>query len=395
MMRFTTKILPSRSSNVGFIQMNNPKAFHALDLEMVRALVDILPAWQSDPSVKATIFSGSNESKKKSFCAGGDVKSIYLAGVEGKMTGKEETDQHGWGKNNVYTADMFREEYRLNYLIATQKKQLPQVSLWDGIVMGGGVGISIHGKYRVATENTLFAMPETGIGFFPDVGSTYWLPRLSGGLGNYIALTGARLKASDLMYAGIATHYVPSERLEDLVQAIVNVSKQANEGDSDSEHEADIAAGLLMSYHEDLGKEQSFLAQNREEIDEVFAMKNTVEEIMAALENSKSNFGLTTLSILQKMSPTSLKVTLDGINRGKKCADVGECLKMEFRISQRFMRRDSDFYEGIRALLIDKDHSPKWIPSVLEDVSDDRVASFFQSLKENELSFVDVGIDDP
>mmetsp|Transcript_12547 Transcript_12547/g.14718 ORF Transcript_12547/g.14718 Transcript_12547/m.14718 type:complete len:374 (-) Transcript_12547:264-1385(-) len=372
MMRFTTKLLPSRSSNVGLVQLNNPKTFHALDLEMVRALTDVLPVWQSDSSVKATVFSGSSQSKKKSFCAGGDVKSIYLAGIGGERTVDDEhkhtadTHQHGFGQKKTYTADMFREEYQLNYLIATQKGTLPQISLWDGIVMGGGVGISIHGKYRVATENTLFAMPETSIGFFPDVGSTYWLPRLSGGLGNYIALTGARLKANDLLYAGIATHYVPSERLNDLVQAVVDVSKHGNEGDDDSEQGTDIAAGLLMSFHEDIGKEPSFLAQFREEIDEAFAMKNTVEEIMAALENSKSKFGSSTLSTLQKMSPTSLKVTLDGIRRGKMCSNLGECLKMEFRMSQRFMRRDSDFYEGVRALLIDKDHSPKWEPEVLE-----------------------------
>jgi len=392
MMRFTTKLLPSRSSNVGLVQLNNPKTFHALDLEMVRALTDVLPLWQSDSSVKATVFSGSSQSKKKSFCAGGDVKSIYLAGIGGDTA---DTHLHGFGQKNTYTADMFREEYQLNYLIATQKGTLPQISLWDGIVMGGGVGISIHGKYRVATENTLFAMPETSIGFFPDVGSTYWLPRLSGGLGNYIALTGARLKANDLLYAGIATHYVPSERLNDLVQAVVDVSKQGNEGDDDSEQGTDIAAGLLMSFHEDIGKEPSFLAQFREEIDEAFAMKNTVEEIMAALENSKSEFGSSTLSTLQKMSPTSLKVTLDGIKRGKICSNLSECLKMEFRMSQRFMRRDSDFYEGIRALLIDKDHSPKWDPEVLESVSDDEVLSFFNSLEENELSFDDTTIDAP
>lgn len=400
-MRFTTKLLPSRSSNVGLVQLNNPKAFHALDLEMVRALVDILPTWQSDPSIRATIFSGSSQSKKKSFCAGGDVKSVYLAGIGDKsmIEGGQDTHstldmpKHGFGEMNLYTADMFREEYQLNHLIATQDKHIPQISLWDGIVMGGGVGISIHGKYRIATENTLFAMPETGIGFFPDVGSTYWLPRLSGGLGKYIGLTGARLKASDLLYSGIATHYVPSERLDDLVQAIVNASKEGSDDGSKSKDATDIAVGLLMSFHEDIGKEPSFLAQNRKEIDDIFGMKMTVEEIMAALENSNSKFGLTTLSILQKKSPTSLKVTLDGIIRGKNCLNVAECLKMEFRMSQRFMQQDSDFYEGIRAVLIDKDHSPKWEPDILEDVSNERVASYFRSLKENDLSFDNAEVD--
>ena len=267
MMRFTTKILPSRSSNVGLIGLNNPKAFHALDLEMIRALTDFLSTWQSDSSIKATVFSGSSQSKKKSFCSGGDVKSVYLSGVQKDNRMSEdrqgahstlETPKHGFGEKNLYTADFFREEYQLNYLIATKKKNLPQISLWDGIVMGGGVGISIHGKYRVATENTLFAMPETGIGFFPDVGSTYWY----------------------------------------------------------------------------------------------------------------------------------------GIIRRKKCLNVAECLKMEYRISQRFMRKDSDFYEGIRAVLVDKDQSPKWEPVVLEDVSNERVASYFNSLSENDLCLDDTDIDE-
>jgi len=389
-MRHTTKILPSRLANVGCVQLNNPTALHALDLDMIRSLTDVVSTWQADKSIRAIIFSASSESKKKSFCAGGDVKTLYLDGIKDK--GKINKQKHGYGEKGFYTSDFFREEFRLNHLIATQKKNVPQISLWDGIVMGGGVGISVHGKYRIVTENTLFAMPETGIGLFPDVGSTYWLSRLSGGLGEYIGLTGARLKASDLLYTGIGTHYIPSEKLKALVQVIVESSKQCDEGDNDPGSAVDFASGILKSFHEDIEHDSSFLAKYREDIEEFFAGKDTVEKIMIALEKSESEFGQSTLSTLQKMSPTSLKVTLDGMKRGRKLLDVGKCLQMEFRMAQKFMRRDSDFYEGIRALLIDKDFSPKWEPDVLEDIKEEDVESFFTTLEENELSFDDVGL---
>lgn len=405
-MRFTTKLIPSRSANVGKIELNNPAALHALDLDMVRAMNDILPTYTN---LKATIITSSSlasiehdkdiendannkngkaSKKRKSFCAGGDMKSVYMAGMG--LNGREEdinakkSSQHGFGCRNLYTASFFREEYELNYKIATQPLSTPQIGIWDGIVMGGGVGITLHGKYRIATENSLFAMPETGIGLFPDVGGTYFLPRLKGGIGTYIGLTGARLMSDDLIYSGIATHFVKSENIHDMIHEIEKKSIE------EFDQSGDCAASVLMSFHEDPGQSESFLAKNRLLIDETFDKKETVEDIIIALERlgPDSKFGMTTLEKLAKMSPTSLKVTLEGIRRGKDLASIAECLQMEFRMSQAFMREGSDFYEGIRALLVDKDHSAKWSPKKLDYVTDEMVQSFFNNLGEDELMLV-------
>ncbi len=404
-MRFTIKTLPSRSGNVGKIQLNNPGALHALDDEMVKAMHDILPTFSTLKAIIVTSSTdgddiggsssnnGNNDSnvkkkpKRKSFCAGGDVKGMYFAGMG--LNGRDEdinakkASQHGYGCRNLSTANFFRDEYQLNYKIATQSTHIPQISIWDGIVMGGGVGISVHGKYRVATENTLFAMPETNIGFFPDVGGTYFLPRLRGGLGAYIGLTGARLRPDDLMYGGIATHYIKSERIDEMIKEL--------EQKSIEEHDklGDCAASVLMSYHEDPGQQDSFLAKHQDVIDETFQDKESVEDIIVALEGlgPESKFGTKTLETLKKMSPTSLKVTLESLRRGKELPSIAQCLQMEYRMSQVCMREGSDFYEGIRALLVDKDQSPKWEPSTLEGVSDEAVEIFFQSLGEEDLEF--------
>ena len=396
-MRFSIKVIPSRSANVGKIQLNNTASLNALDLDMVRAITDILPTYSN---LKATIFFANNNSSsddennngnkkkaRKSFCAGGDVKAVYMAGMglndRDEDINAKKLSQHGFGCTNLYTADMFREEYQLNYNIANQPPHMPQISIWDGIVMGGGVGISIHGKYRIATENSLFAMPETNLGLHPDVGGSYFLSRLRGGLGPYLGLTGVRLKGDDLFYGGLATHYVRSGNIDEMVKEI--------ERKSIEEHDqvGDCAASVLMEFHEDPGKNNSFLAQNQDVIDNVFEGKESMEEIIDALEKlgADSEFGTTTLETLKKMSPTSLKVTLEGLNRGKKLKDIGECLKMEFRISQAFMKEGSDFYEGVRAILVDKDNKPQWSPSKLEDISKEHVDSFFKSLGDEELIF--------
>ena len=299
---------------------------------------------------------------------------------------------HGYGTPSLETADFFREEYQMNNLITTQPGRCPQISIWDGVVMGGGAGISVHGKYRVSTENTLFAMPETGIGLFPDVGSMSWLPRLEGGLGAYIALTGTRLKADDLMYAGLATHYVSSSKLGGLRDALVAATTCTAIESRDGDGNVNVGgiAGVLASFAEDIDTTRSYLATNRAFIDESFENKSSVEEIVEALGNSdddSTEFGSNTLETLDKMSPTSLKVTFEGMRRGAEMSDVSSVLKMEYRMVQGFMRENSDFYEGIRAVLVDKDRNPRWCPGTLQEVSDDLVASFFQSLGDNELLF--------
>jgi len=326
-----------------------------------------------------------NGKSKPAFCAGGDVKAVYLAGIAKDDDGK------------ALAADFFREEYMLNHQIATQPPHVPQVSIWDGVVMGGGVGLSVHGKYRVATENTLFAMPECKIGLFPDVGGTWWIPRLKlysqwqnksvvGGVGNYLALTGARLKAEDLLYAGIATHYIKSDQLEELKGSLIHASKV-----DDSSKLGDCAVSVLMSFHDHtIDLEKSFLSQNRQEIDYAFDGKDSVEEIFTSLESmgSDSQFGQSTLKMLSQMSPTSLKVTLEGLKRGSKAQNIGEALQMEYRMSQASMREGSDFYEGIRAALVDKDGKPKWNPASLEEVTERIVASYFEELGDRELCLV-------
>lgn len=280
-------------------------------------------------------------------------------------------------------------------MIATQPPHQPQISIWDGVVMGGGVGLSIHGKYRVATENTIFAMPETKIGLFPDVGGTWWIPRLKlyrdrqrkgvvGGVGNYLALTGARLKGDDLIYAGIATHFIPSERLNELKQALIDATNNSTQS------LGDCVAGVLMSFHDgkvNLDLDKAFLSKNRKEIDQAFDGKQSVEDIVSTLESMKSDsqFAKTTLETLKQMSPTSLKVTLEALIRGSKVQSIEAALDMEYRMSQAFMRKDSDFYEGIRAALVDKCGEPRWNPSSLEGVTNSFVDKFFDDLGDREL----------
>lgn len=372
MAHFTTQLLPSRASNLGILHLNNPSSLNALTLDMIRSMTSTLQQW-SDIGIRATLMDAApyerNGKINPAFCAGGDVKAVYLAGKS---------------DDKSLTADFFREEYQLNHMIATQL--VPQVSLWDGVVMGGGVGLSVHGKYRVATENTLFAMPECKIGLFPDVGGSWWIPRLKlyqsqsgvGGIGNYLALTGARLKAEDLMYTGIATHYVKSARLEELKQALI-------ESSTDNKS-SDCVASVLMSFHDlSIDTDAAFLSMNRKEIDTTFNNKQSVEDIVAALQSMDTPFAQSTLETLNQMSPTSLKVTLEGLKRASKLSTVGGCLAMEYRIVQACMKEDSDFYEGIRAALVDKDGKPKWNPGRLEDVTSEIVERYFADLGDDEL----------
>eukprot|EP00591_Stephanopyxis_turris_P010385 CAMPEP_0195522462 /NCGR_PEP_ID=MMETSP0794_2-20130614/20663_1 /TAXON_ID=515487 /ORGANISM="Stephanopyxis turris, Strain CCMP 815" /LENGTH=408 /DNA_ID=CAMNT_0040652225 /DNA_START=75 /DNA_END=1301 /DNA_ORIENTATION=+ len=389
---FTPHLLPSRMKNLGIIELNNPGALNALNLDMVRSINSALAAWDANDSVKATLFVGRESTNKKGetrpvFCAGGDVKSVYESGMKKVCDEEGKQPYHGYGKSNLLTSDFFREEYIMNHRIATQKSSCPQISIWDGVVMGGGVGISVHGKYRIATENTLFAMPETGIGLFPDVGGMYFLPRLKGGLGPYIALTGAKLKANDLIYAGIATHYIPSSKIEDLTSSLADATVGSSQ-------DADVVGDVLASFREVTDTYNSHLVKNRENIDFAFEGKESAEDIVTALKDLASrdnekckDFGTQTLSTLLKMSPTSVKVTLEGLKRGASVKDITEDLKMEYRMSQGFMREGSDFYEGIRAVLVDKDRNPKWNPNTLDGVSNDHVESYFENLGENELNF--------
>ena len=396
---FTTELLPSHAKNIGMLELNNPKALNALTLDMVRALNSVLSTWQALPppdNLAATYMFGRPKVveggyHKPVFCAGGDVKSVYL-------NGKNTQGKHGWGVPGLETADFFREEYTINHMIATQYERtgIPQISIWDGIVMGGGVGLSIHGKYRIATQNTMFAMPETGIGLFPDVGGLWALSRLSSykGMGTYLALTGERVHGMDCVKIGLATHYMSSQLLEDLKSVLVNSSVKGESGKPFD------AASILANFHEtkyknwnDKSVDYSTFSKAHL-IEKAFHNKESVQHIIDTLVEMKESpedgavgsvhFALETLNTLRKKSPTSLKVTFEGLKRSLYCDNIGEDLQMEYRLSQGFMRPGSDFYEGVRALLIDRDHKPKWNPAKLSDVTPDMVETYFQALGENE-----------
>ena len=329
------------------VTLNRPRALNALTLSMIEAMDARLAAWATDPGVDLVIVRGEGE---RAFCAGGDVRAIWQAGKDG----------------DPLTRDFFRAEYRLNRRIKVFAK--PYVALIDGITMGGGVGISVHGSTRVATEHTLFAMPETRIGLFPDVGASHFLPRLPGKLGFYLGLTGARLKAADALYAGIATHYVDGAHLPELEEALTAKG-------------ADVGAALA-GVAGDPGPAP--LAAHRAAIDRCFAGV-TVEGIMGALEDEGGEWAGTALAALRAASPTSLKITMEELRRGAKLEFDGS-MAMEFRLSQACLARH-DSYEGIRAAVIDKDNAPQWRPDKLADVSAELVAAHFAPLPGGDLTF--------
>jgi len=351
----------SQRGPLGVITMTRPKALNALTLPMIRLIRPALQAWARDDGIRAVVIEGEGE---RAFCAGGDVRAVWEAGKS----------SHVAGEPGRLTADFFREEYGLNHLIHHYPK--PYVALIDGITMGGGVGLSIHGPVRIATERTLFAMPETAIGLFPDVGGSWFLPRLPGGIGLYLALTGERLKAPDCLYAGIATHWAPSSRLPEIMEALERADWTQG------------LSGLRRALSPLTGHpgEAGILPALRPAIDRCFAGKESVEAVLAALEAEGSDWAKATLATLAKRSPTSMKVAFEQLRRGA-AQSFDESMTMEYRLSQAAMRSGSDFYEGIRAVLVDKDHAPKWSPATLGAVDAALVDGFFAPLGKYDLTF--------
>ncbi len=348
------EILFERKGPLALVTLNRPKALNALTLGMIRAMQPQMAAWASDETVKAVVVRGAGE---KAFCAGGDVRAVWQAGKDGDRL----------------TRDFFYEEYRLNRTIHVFPK--PYVALIDGIVMGGGIGVSVHGSHRIAGDRTLAAMPETAIGLFPDVGGSWFLPRLPGRIGLWMALTGARLKTADSVYTGVASEYVPSVQHEDLVEALA--SDLVKTDDARGAVDATVA-----EFDGDPGPAP--LAEHREEIDRLFA-SDRIADILAALEADGGDWAKAQLEILNGRSPTSMKVTAEQLIRGKDL-DFDSCMTMEYRLSQAAMA-GHDFYEGIRAVLVDKDHAPKWQPATLAEVTDEMVESWFRPLGERDLTF--------
>ncbi|KAI5613428.1 3-hydroxyisobutyryl-CoA hydrolase, mitochondrial, partial [Silurus asotus] len=350
----SSEVLMEKVGNAGVITLNRPKALNALNLSMIRLLFPQLKKWESDSETDLVIIKGAGG---KAFCAGGDIRAVTEAGKSGGSLAQ----------------DFFREEYILNNAIGTYRK--PYVALIDGITMGGGVGLSVHGHFRVATEKTLFAMPETAIGLFPDVGGGYFLPRLQGKLGLFLALTGFRLKGRDVQRSGVATHFVQSEKISALEKDLVGLK---------SPSARDVAA-VLDSYQDQstLDAEKPFvLQQHTGAIDRLFE-GSSVEEILEKLQKDQSVFAHKQVETLLKMSPTSLKFTFRQLQAGASLS-LQEVLVMEYRLSQACMR-GHDFYEGVRAVLIDKDQSPKWKPATLAEVSEQSVEESFASLGDKDL----------
>jgi len=340
-------ILFERRGAAGLVTLNRPQALNALTHAMVAAMKAQLDKWAADPGISCIVVRGAGE---RAFCAGGDIRAIARSGRAG-------TD---------YALDFWRDEYILNAAIKHYPK--PYVALMHGIVMGGGVGISVHGQIRITCETTLFAMPETGIGFFSDVGGSYFLPRCPGEIGMYLALTSARLKPADALYAGLATHLVRAESWPSLVEALAL-------GES--------PAALLA----ETGPAPS-LAERRAIIDNIFAA-DSVEAILAGLDAESDDWSRATAAAIRTKSPTSLKIAFREVREGKTLS-FDDCMRMEFRIASRILA-GHDFFEGVRAVLVDKDGAPKWRPATLGEVTDEAVESYFASLGNNELPLVQPG----
>ncbi len=346
------EVLLERRGEAGIITLNRPKALNALTHAMVREIDPQLRAWAQDDGVSRIILKATGE---RAFCAGGDVRHIYDLGRAGHQ------DQ---------SLAFFRDEYVLNHLIGTYPK--PYVSLIDGICMGGGFGLSAHGSYRVGGERYLFAMPEVNIGLFPDVGGTHLLPRLPKASGIYLAFTGARIKAADALHFGLLTHAVPSARLPALEAALVAGG--------------DVAATLAAHAH-DPGpapalEHEAFVAEAFGHGD-VLAVLEALDAA-AAGTSASADFARDTASSLRGKCPTSLMLAAEQMRRGPNL-DLAGCLQAEFRVVTRVLH-GHDFYEGVRALLVDKDNAPRWQPGRLEHIDPAVIAAHFDPIPD-ELVF--------
>lgn len=331
---------------VAHIALNRPKALHALTLGMCEAMAGALLQWRDDDGVEAILL---DHAEGRGFCAGGDVAMLRnSASEDGGMSGRA----------------FFHAEYRLNHLLFTYPK--PVVAFMDGVTMGGGVGISQPAKFRVATENTKFAMPEGAIGLFPDVGAGHYLPRLKGQLGKFLALTGARLDGAECLWAGLATHYIASEKLAEVKARLIAAPQEI--------------AAILDEYADT--PPPARIEGNAERIDRLFAPA-TLEGILAALESDDGDWAAKELSAVSAKCPTTSKVALCQFDKNADCKDFAENMAMEYRIAARMIMRP-DFAEGVRAVLVDKDNAPQWDPATPEGVTDDMLEAIFAPLPEGE-----------
>jgi enoyl-CoA hydratase len=337
----TDEVLIRVEGEVGRITLNRPKALHALTTAMCTAMSEALLAWRDDPAVKLVLMDHTGE---RGFCAGGDIRMLAESGASDGKDARE----------------FFFIEYRLNHLLFEYAK--PVVVIMDGVTMGGGVGLAMPAGYRVATERTTFAMPETGIGLFPDVGGGWFLPRMPSHIGTWLALTGGRIKAADCELVGVATDFVESGKIEALKAAIV----------------ADPAAidGLLTEYEGDAGRPP--LSAHQDEIDKIFGA-DTLEEILAGLQAAGTEWAAEQLKVMATKSPQTMKVALRQLRLGGKMESFAENMTMEYRIGARVVQRH-DFIEGVRAVIVDKDNTPRWNPASAEGVTEAMLDEIFAPL---------------
>ncbi|XP_065864864.1 3-hydroxyisobutyryl-CoA hydrolase 1-like [Euphorbia lathyris] len=352
------QILVEENLFARILTLNRPKQLNALSSHMVSRLLELFLAYEKDHNIKLIVLKGNG----RAFCAGGDVSAVV----------RDIGEEGSWRSGARY----FGKEFILNYVMATYTK--PQVSILNGIVMGGGAGVSMHGSFRVATENSVFAMPETALGLFPDIGASYFLSRLPGFFGEYIGLTGARLDGAEMLACGLATHFVPSVKLPLLEEALQKV---------DSSNSATIS-NVINEYSQQPNLKDQSAYHRLDVIDKCFSQRS-VEHILSALEKERKKkddaWVATTIQSLKKASPTSLKISLRSIREGR-LQGVGQCLVREYRMVCHVMqgKLSKDFFEGCRAILLDKDKNPKWEPSKLELISDDMVEQYFSKVDDEE-----------
>jgi enoyl-CoA hydratase len=346
-------LIVRREGAAGVIRLNRPKAINAVTLEMFRDTGKALDRFEADPAVGLILLEGAGE---RGLCAGGDIRALYenskVRGDLGKI--------------------LWREEYILNARIAKFPK--PYVAFMDGIVMGGGVGLAAHGSHRIVTDRTKLAMPEVGLGFFPDVGGTWLLSRSPGEIGTYFGLTGQTMNGPDAVYAGFADAVVPSARLASLREALTKIRAGASPADVKA-----VIAGFAT------GETAGPVAALQSRIDDWFA-HDRMEDIFAALGRDGSELAQSTLKTLNEKSPRGMVVTLKLLRLARKSFSLEECLVREYRAALEVFASD-DFREGVRAAVIDKDRNPKWSPPRIEDVTPGMLAPYFANLGADELAF--------
>jgi enoyl-CoA hydratase len=342
----TGDVLIRRDGAVGRISLNRSQALHALTTAMCETISRALLEWRDDAGLAAVMI---DHAEGRGFCAGGDVAMVRRSALE---------DGGAAGRG------FFHAEYRMNHLLFTYPK--PVVAFMDGVTMGGGVGLALPCRYRVATENTLFAMPEGAIGLFPDVGAGWYLPRLPGRVGQFLALTGARLDGAECLWAGLATHFLPSARLAEAKAWVV--------GKPD-------AIDAALTEHA-LEPPPARLAGNARRIERLFA-SDRLEDILAALAADPSEWAAKELEAVAAKCPATAKVALRQFAASPGRRDFADEMRLEYRLAARMILRP-DFAEGVRAVLVDKDNAPRWDPARPEDVTDDMLAAIFAPLPQDE-----------